>query len=122
MVLAIIAISAAPLLVLYGWLCRRTNAAHLHILLASDARQTVDRMPWKRLERLQLLVGALFVMFLPTMFLMRHIAGDAWSNIDSASFWSIGIALTAFVILSQHYEIEDLIVSIGGGRRAASVA
>jgi hypothetical protein len=119
-VLVIVALFSVPLIALYNDLSRRTNAAHLEVLQASDAMRKIDRMPWKRLERSQFLLGTSFVSMLAVMFSMRFIAGDSWSGTDVVSFWTVALVLTGFVVLSEHYKLEDEIVSRGGGQRAAS--
>jgi hypothetical protein len=116
-VLVTVAIFGAPMLALYNNVCRRTIAAHLHVLAASDARRKIELLTWKRLEKQQFLLGALLASMLPLMFSLRHFSGNAWSNIDNVAFWFIAMVIIAYVVVSEHYKIEDLSVCWGGGRR-----
>ena len=120
-VLLLVALFGVPLIGFYINVSRRSNAAHLEVLQASDAGNKIGLSRWQRLERWQFVLGALFASMLAVIFWMRFIAGDNWSLIDNVSLWIVGLIMIGWCILSEHYKLEDEFASIGVGRRVRIV-
>ena len=117
--LAVLAAICMPMLYAYWMVSRKTNAAHLELLVKRDRKdESADLKSWNRLERIQTALGIGYLVMLLVWGAIQITSVHFETTLDKVFVWTFALSYVGMILVGEHYKLEDLANSMGFGQRA----
>jgi isocitrate dehydrogenase kinase/phosphatase len=116
---------AALAVAAYWYLSRESNQAHLNLLCKRDRLGRMANLNgyvslWNKLEWHKITIGAAYIVLLFAWGALQLYLGSEKTVLNWVFVGMFSVPAAIFVVVAEHYQLEDLFHSCGFGKRAGA--